>query len=340
MTAKAAITCVAACCLALAPIALAQTPSPAGQKTDQKTKTDQKPQAKPYAAPRTSFGTPSFEGVWNQNFVMLMEATPRSPALVLPEAEAQAFAGVMAKAIGDSLDRGLDPEVPELMKVTDGLPIVRGERRTRMVVEPADGKLPYTADARKESMRGPRNPPSDNPEERPNWERCITSLGLPPVTGMGTTSVNPRRFVQTPGYVVLHTEYGDEARIIPLASAHKPRELYSPLGDSIARWEGDTLVIETIGLPERDRVRFFSNLVVTGASRVIERFTRLSENELLYQYTVEDPSIYTGPWMAEYSLYRTDQRMFEHACHEGNYSLPHILQAQRVKEAQPPPPSP
>lgn len=334
MTAKAAITCVAACCLALAPIALApgalapgafaQTPSPAGQTT----------QTKPYTAPRTSFGTPSFEGVWNQNFVMLMEATPRSPSLVLPEAEAKAFAAAMAKGIGDSLDRGLDPEVPELMKMTDGLPIVRGERRTRMVVLPADGKLPYTPEARKESARGPGSPASNNFEERPNWERCITSLGLPPVTGMGTTSVNPRRIVQIPGYVVLHTEYGDEARIIPLTATHKPKAQHSPLGDSIARWEGETLVIETIDLPEKDRVRFFSNLIVTGESKVIERFTRLSENELLYQYTVEDPKIYTAPWLAEYSLYRTSQRMFEHACHEGNYSLPHILQAQRVKDAR------
>ncbi len=325
MTAKAAITGLVACCLASGPIAAAQTPPPSQQK--------------PYSAPRTSFGAPSLEGVWNQNFVVLLEASPRAPELVLPEADAKMFGAMMAKAIGDSLDRSLDPEVPELMKVTDGLPIVRGERRTRTVVLPPDGKIPYTPEARKESMRGGGNPPSNNFEERPNWERCITSLGLPPVTGMGTTSVNPRRFVQTPTHVIVHTEYGDEARIIPFASTHKPKEQFSPLGDSIAHWEGETLVIDTIGLPEKDRVRFFSNLVVTGESRVIERFTRLSNNELLYQYTVEDPKIYTAPWLAEYSLYRTDQRMFEHACHEGNYSLPHILQAQRVKDARAPAPS-
>ena len=133
---------------------------------------------------------------------------------------------------------------------------------------------------------------------------------------------------------MLHTEYGDEARIIPFTSAHRPRRSTALIGDSIARWEGDTLVIETIGLPEKDRVRFFSNLVVTSDARVIERFTRLSEKELLYQYTVEDPTTYTAPWLAEYSLYRTSQRMFEHACHEGNYSLPNILRAQRVKDAR------
>ena len=287
-----------------------------------------------YRAPRTSFGDPSLEGVWTQNFVILMEASPQAPMLVLPEAAARQMAEAAANGIGNALDRSLDPEVPELMKMTDGLPIVRGERRTRSVVMPADGKLPYTAEARKEASRGPQAPRIDNPEERPNWERCITSLGLPPVTGMGTTSVNPRHIIQTPGQIVIHTEYGDEARIIPLAAEHKPKALHTPLGDSIARWEGETLVVETIGLPGNDRVRFFSNLVVPEHATVIERFTRVAENELLYQYTVEEPSTYTAPWLAEYSLYQTSQRMFEHACHEGNHSLPNILLAQRMKDAQ------
>lgn len=292
------------------------------------------PSTAAYVAPRTSFGHPSFEGVWTQNFLIQMEATSRAPMLTLPEAEAKAMAQAVAAGISGGFDRQLDPEVPELMKATDGLPIVRGERRTRSVVVPADGKLPYTPEARKESGRGAPSPPSDNHEERPNWERCITSLGLPPVTGLFTTSVNPRRFVQTPTHIVLHTEYGDEARIIPFVDKHRPSVLHSPIGDSIARWEGDTLVVETISLPKGDRVRYFSNLVVPSDSKVVERFTRLSDKELLYQYTVENPGTYTAPWLAEYSLYRTEQRMFEHACHEGNYSLPHILQAQRVKDTR------
>ncbi len=287
-----------------------------------------------YTAPRTTFGQPSLEGVWTQNFLVLMESTPGTPNLTVPEPQAKVMAATIAKMIGDSLDRGLDPEVPELMKSIDGLSVVRGERRTRSVVLPADGKLPYTPEARKESSRGPNVMRLDNIEQRPYWERCITSLGLPPVTGVGTTSVNPRQIIQTPTHVVVHTEYGDEARIIPYSSSHGPEALQPLLGDSIARWEGETLVIETVGLPNDDRVRFFSNLVVGGNAKVIERFTRVSDNELLYQYTVEDPAAYTAPWLAEYSLYRTDQRMFEHACHEGNYSLPHILQAERVKEAR------
>lgn len=320
-----------ACCLfvsviAVAPVALGQTPGPSPAPGVAV--------ASDYAAPRTSFGHPSLEGIWTQNFLILMESTPRAPMLTLPEPAAKAMAEAVAAGIGAGFDRGLDPEVPELMRSTDGLPIVRGQRRTRSVVEPADGRLPYTPAARAESTKGYGTSRAANPEERPNWERCITSLGLPPVSGMYTTSANPRRIIQTPGQVVIHTEYGDEARIIPLSATHQPEALHSSLGDSIARWEGETLVIETIGLPEHDRVRAFSNLIVPASSTVIERYTRLSENELLYQYTVQDAATYTAPWLAEYSLYRTDQRMFEHACHEGNYSLPNILKAERVKDAR------
>ena len=320
MKARLSLPCAFSLALFALPAAIAQT-------------TEAPKSATPYVAPRTSFGDPSFEGVWTQNFVILMEAHPRVPMLVLPEEAAREFATQAATGIGNALDSSLDPEVPELMKVTDGLPIVRGERRTRSVVLPADGRLPYTEAARKESQRGPQNPRLDNPEERPNWERCITSLGLPPVHGMGTTSVNPRQFIQVPGQVVIHTEYGDEARIIPLTRTHKPKALHSWMGDSIAWWEGETLVVETIGAPANDRVRFFSNLIVTPESVVTERFTRVADDELLYQYTIEDPAIYTAPWMAEYSLYRTDQKMLEHACHEGNHSLPNILRGRRVRDA-------
>lgn len=323
MKASLSLPCALTLGLLILPPAIAQTPD-----------STQPASTSAYVAPRTSFGDPSLEGVWTQNFVILMEAHPRVPMLVLPEADAQAFAMQAATGIGNALDAGLDPEVPELMKVTDGLPLVRGERRTRSVVLPADGKLPYTAEARRESMRGPQSPGYDNPEERPNWERCVTSLGLPPVHGMGTTSVNPRQFIQVPGQVVIHTEYGDEARIIPLTRAHKPKALHSWMGDSIAWWEGETLVVETIGAPANDRVRFFSNLIVAPESVVTERFTRVSDDELLYQYTIEDPAIYTAPWMAEYSLYRTSQRMLEHACHEGNHSLPNILRGRRVRDAE------
>src|SRR5262245_54122606 len=121
-----------ACGLCLAPLGAAQAPPP--------------PQAaaQPYKAPRNAFGQPSFDGIWTHNFLIVMEASPQAPMLTLPEPAAKAMAGQVAGIISKQLDSALDPEVPELMKVIDGLPIVKGERRTRSVIEPADGKLPYS----------------------------------------------------------------------------------------------------------------------------------------------------------------------------------------------------
>jgi hypothetical protein len=235
-----------------------------------------------------------------------------------------------AKAVGDALDRQLDPEVPETMRNVEGLPRVLGERRTRAVVIPADGMLPYTEAARKEANRGQGMGGFDNIEERPNWERCVRSLGQPPVFPIGAG--NPRQFFQTPTHVVIHTEYGDEARIIPYTDKHRPKMFWGLLGDSIARWEGNTLVIETVGLPEKDRVRLFPSYIVSNEATVIEKYTRLTPDELLYQFTVIDPKVYTAPWLGEFSIYKSNSRFFEHACHEGNYSVPNILKGARVAD--------
>lgn len=320
----------------LSPIAFAQTPA---QAPAQPTAAQQAPPQPAYIPtesradpnlPRTSFGQPSLEGAWGSNWVLPLEASPRVPMLVLPEAAARQYAAAYAKGVGDALDRQLDPEVPETMRNVEGLPTVRGEWRTRAVVIPANGMLPYTDEARAELKSGNGMGGFDNIEERPNWERCVRSLGQPPVFPIG--SGNPREFIQTPDAIVIHTEYGDEARIIPYTDKHKPKMFWGLLGDSIARWEGDTLVIETVGLPDKDRVRLFPAFIVSGEATVIERYTRLGMDELLYQFTVIDPKVYSEPWLGEFSIYRLGGRLFEHACHEGNYSVPNILKAARVAE--------
>lgn len=321
MAGRCLIACALVAAASIAPLAY-------GQKISTPT------QAPPvgYVAPRTSYGAPSIEGMWTTNFILPMEASARTPTLTLPEKDAKAMADLLAGEIAASFDAQLDPEVPVNIKNTSGLAVVRGERRTRAVVLPADGRLPYTPEARKETVTGG---PSryDNYEERPNWERCITNLGLPPITFMGSTNI--RHIVQTPTHVVLRTEYGDEVRVIPFTATHRPKELHTALGDSIARWDGDTLVIETIGLPNKDRKRAFgNNLLVPGASTVIERLTRVSDTEVVYQFSVVDPTVYHAPWMAEYSIYKSDHQNYEHACHEGNYSLPNILRGARVLEAR------
>ena len=273
----------------------------------------------------------SIEGDWRVNFILPMQSTPGTPRLVVSEQEAKAVAAVAGAALSDQFAKDLDPELPMLVPLSDGLAIVRGQRRTRAVVQPSDGKLPYTAAALKE-LQSP-SPPGvfDNPEQRPNAERCLVGQGQPPLSSFALDS--HIQIVRTADHVVIHVEYGDDVRIIPLAKTHAPKVTWSRLGDSIAHWEGETLVIETIGQPDADRVHTAPTLLVPGDATVIERLTPISDKELLYQFTVIDPKVYAAPWMGEFSWFRTKLRMYEHACHEGNYSLPNILAGARHEEA-------
>ncbi|HEV7689738.1 MAG TPA: hypothetical protein VGO52_02905 [Hyphomonadaceae bacterium] len=288
--------------------------------------------------PRTPEGRPDFQSVvWATNFFPVFEANPLAASLVVSEADGKKMIEMMAAGFLKSPDPNLkiDPEVEGLIFGGDGLPIVRGERRSRVVVLPASGKLPMTPEARKElASSGPLGSgPMDGPEQRPVGERCLTQTGQAP--SVSIIAYNRLRIVQTAVHVVIHSENGDEVRIIPLAAEHrKVKDKW--IGDSIARWDGDTLVVETVGFPKETRVRGFSNFIVGADSKVIERFTRLSKDELLYQYTVEDPAVYTGPWLAEYSFFAAKTGMFPSPCHEHNHSLPNILSGARVKETAKP----
>ena len=295
-----------------------------------------------YRASRTPYGQPDLEGVWNTDFILPLEADPRAPSLTLPEAEARTFAKTIAGEVADYASLKIDGEVASVAEHAGqaGLGVVKGQRRTRQVVLPANGIIPMTPAARAQVrfvqnvlQNSPDPPfPADGPEQRPNWERCLVGQGQPPI-GI-VSDINPRQIVQTRDAVVILSEYGPDLRIIPFSDKHGPAVLTTTLGDSIARWDGDTLVIETVGLPAKDAIRPLPTLLVPPSAVVEERYTRLSDKELLYQYTVREPSLYTGPWLAEYSLYRTDKPVLEFACHEGNYSLPDILAGARAKERE------
>ena len=295
-----------------------------------------------YHAPRNAVGQPDLQGVWNTHFFLPMEARPDTPSLTLSEADATAFSRKLNAEAGKLAIFAQDPEVAEIRAdpSRSDLATVRGQRRTRQVVQPADGMLPLTRGMRgqmrfiEQALRTQTEPPfpTDGPESRPNWERCVVGWGQPPI--VSTSDINPRQIVQTRDAVVILTEYGPDLRIIPFTDKHGPLMQASALGDAIAHWEGDTLVIETIGMPAKDALRPFPTLFVPATAKVIERYTRVSKTELLYQYTVVDPSIYTAPWLAEYSLYSQARPIYEFACHEGNYSLPNILAGARRAEQQ------
>lgn len=284
-----------------------------------------------HAPTRAARAKPSLEGSWRVNFILSMEAPPGTPQLVVSEKDAKAVAAAVGKALSDQFAATLDPELPEMVLHSDGLPIVRGQRRTRAVVLPTDGKLPYTSVARKEATSEPPEGPSDNPEQRPNAERCLVGQGQPPLSSFALDS--EIQIIATRDQVVIHVEYGDDVRIVPLTAEHAPRAMWSRMGDSIGRWEGATLVIETVGQPDADRDRIAPFLIVPGEATVIERLTPISDRELLYQFTVVDPKVYAAPWLGEFSWFRTDKLMYESACHEGNYSLPNVLAGARHEEA-------
>jgi hypothetical protein len=308
------------------PTALAQTPAP---ESPPPVYTPTSLQAEP-GLPRTPDGHPDFQTtIWATNFFPVFEASPLAATLVVSEAESKTFVDTMVKGIMSHPEFNIDPEGHVIIGGTDGLPIVRGERRSRLVVLPADGKVPLTPEAKK--IASVSSDEKDDYEQRPSGERCLVLSGAPPA--FVTISYNRLQFIQTRDHVVIHGENGDEARIVPFAADHSPTGPATWYGDSIARWNGDTLVIETIRQRPGEAIRgLFSKFLVNADAKVIERFTRFSTTELLYQFTVEDPAAYTAPWLAEYSFHASDTGMFPSPCHEHNYSLPNILLGQRMAD--------
>jgi hypothetical protein len=204
-------------------------------------------------------------------------------------------------------------------------------RRTSLIVDPPDGRIPpMRPEAQKreaDRAAAMKGRVFDGPDTRPLSERCIIWPHegpplIPPVYN------NIYQIFQTPGYVVIHQEMTHNARIIPLdGRPHISPNIRQWSGDSRGRWEGQTLVVETTNLT--DRTRFQGS---TEALHVIERFTRVDAETVRYEFTVEDPKTWTRPWTAEIPMMRTEDFIYEYACHEGNYDLANILRAARTLE--------
>jgi len=169
-------------------------------------------------------------------------------------------------------------------------------------------------------------------EVRPVFERCLTGTGSPPMWLVPAENI--RQIVQTPDHMMLYTEEGGDLRVFGINASHRPAALTSNLGDSVARWEGDVLVVETVGARDHAFPFFNNRYVVRRQSRVVERFSFVSPDEILYRFTIDDPAVYTRPWSGEFSLSRARVRAYEFGCHEGNYSLPGILGAARIADAR------
>ena len=277
-----------------------------------------------YRVPRTAFGQPDLEGLWTSNSLTRLERPDTYPTVVISEAQARAIHPLAligpdetGQAESETYDEGL------------ALARVRGQIRTAWIVDPPDGRLPFTPQGR---VRANKRPTFDGPETRPNQERCLMmpDVGPPLVSSIYNNNL---QILQTTDHVVILMEMNHEVRIIPIGRrAHGPVPRW--MGDTIGWWEGDAFVMETTNFALGQALRS-SPLIHTYLSPdavVTERLERVSPSEILYSYTVVDPPNYARPWRGEMPLKTTKGPMYEYACHEGNYSLPNILAGARVEE--------
>ena len=202
--------------------------------------------------------------------------------------------------------------------------------RTSLVVDPPDGRVPALTPAAQQRVATRREVearPAWGPEDRPAGERCIHQQKAgPPIVPGGYN--NNLQILQTPGYVAIVTEQIHEARIIPLdGRPHVGPAIRQWKGDSRGRWEGKTLVVETVNFKDRDVASFRGS---SPNMRLTERFSRLDADTIVYEYTVDDPAAFTKPWTVRTTMTKFDEPMYEFACHEGNYGMVGTLSGARA----------
>lgn len=283
-----------------------------------------------YQVPRTAEGRPDFQGLWTMRFITPVERPAGVPG---PEVTPQQVPEVVAKLVEASTSSVSDPDfdyhaLRNLLQVGDSL-------RSSVIVTPATGLMPLTAAGQASSDEYDRLffTGFDNPEERDNFERCLAGTTQAPIRPLPIPM--PLQIVQTPTHMVILGEDVQSLRIIEIGGREPPAAVRSREGWSNARWEGETLVVTTTHLRADDpwRPTVGRSLVVGPDSRVVERITRVSENELNYVFTIEDPTLYATPWHGEFSLRLGDyNHIYEYACHEANYSLTNILSSGREAE--------
>ncbi len=226
-----------------------------------------------------------------------------------------------------------------------GLNVIRidGVARSSIIIDPPNGRLPARTDAGKKRLaeinaRAKTFGEFDHPEMRPLADRCLVSFGSnagPPMLPNYFYN-NNYTIVQTKDHVMILSEMNHDARIIRVgATAHLPASVRPWFGDSIGRWEGDTLVVETTNIHPLQLNQTSILWAYRGASEhltVTERFTRTGPETILYRFTMEDPATFTAPFTGELPFTRLDEMVYEYACHEGNYAMTNILSGERAKE--------
>ena len=305
-----------------------------------------------YTIPRTPWGDPDLEGIWNSKTTTPLERPDEYEGReFLTAEEVASLEGNARRASAEGSGATLLPERAERGTAIDvagaynsvfssrGTTVVK-TGRTSLVIDPPDGKIPYSAEGldrvaaemeyRKALFAADLQDHvtmAEGPEDRPN-DRCL-GFTLPCTSMYCAFS----RIVQTPGTVTIYYEAGHTGgayRTIPLdGRAHVPPHIRLWYGDSVGHWEGDTLVVESKNFTDKTRFQGSSENL-----HVVERFTRVAADRILYEFMVDDPTSWTRPWSAEIPMVKTEGPMFEYACHEGNYDVRHLLEIYRNLEIQ------
>ena len=317
---------------------------------------DGAPDATAWAVPRTPYGHPDLQGNWT-NATLTPVERPEGVAPVLSQEQVAQIERGQAAAVVEGATPS-DPNRPpppaggtypvcidtatgcynevyrepgERVAVVDGAP------RSSLVTNPADGRVPaLTPEGQRRiedraELRS-RFGPHDHPELLPLAQRCLVSFGSnagPPMLPNYWYN-NNYTIVQNADHVMIMTEMVHDVRIIRLGEPTSlPTGVRPWFGDSWGRWEGDTLVVETTNLnPDHA----FRGVPPSQGGKVIERFTRVTEQTILYEFTIDDPTMYASSWGGQVPFERFDESLYEYACHEGNYSLANVLRGARYEE--------
>ena len=283
----------------------------------------------------TPDGQPDLQGVWNFSTATPMERPVElagKETLTAEEAAEweQQLAVQRAGLESELEDAPLEVRVSYSFDIWFEWGDSLGERRTSLVVDPPNGRIPAVrpkVEARRELQRILQARHAHGPEDRGISERCLLGFNSgPPMTPSAYN--NNMQLFQTADHVVILNEMVHNVRIIPLdGRSHLPADLRQWVGDSRASWDGDTLVVET-----RNFLRETSLGGSSANLHLVERFTRVDADSLLYEFTVSDPTTWAGPWTAQVRMTRNDEPLYEYACHEGNYSMASSLSGARAME--------
>jgi len=302
-----------------------------------------KPPAKAKSAiPRTPDGHPDLQGIWtNATITPLERPVNMANKPTVTDAEAKDYEKRAAQELEKTDGASESPLLAaagsngtggyNVLFIDRGSELARvdGVKRTSLIVDPPDGRVPpLTPEARQRGGGGFGR--MDSVKDRPLAERCLLGFGStsgPPM--LPVLYNNNYQIVQTPETVMILIEMVHDARMVRMNGTHPPKTVQQWLGDSIGHWEGDTLVVDTTNFTNKTRFRGSSENL-----HVIERFTRVDADTILYRVTVDDPTTFSKIWTLEYPFVATKGPIYEYACHEGNYSMTDILGGARKAEAE------